>query len=167
MDRRRIIEDAHPLIIASIKKYAIWKDEFEDLYQEGALKILELLEEYDDEKGVDIFYYLKLHLRFFYLNYARYEKDLLSLNTSCGDGVSFEETLVDDGASVQDMILEKMNNESLYKLIENLEDEESYIIKQLYFERKTLDTLSKELGISKSKLFRKKDKILKAFREIL
>ncbi|MGI6235812.1 MAG: sigma factor, partial [Christensenellales bacterium] len=51
MDKRRIIEKVHPLIVASINKYAIGKGEFEDLYQEGIVKILELLKEFDEDKG--------------------------------------------------------------------------------------------------------------------
>ena len=57
MDKKTILEKIHPLIVSSINKYALSKDEFEDLYQEGFLTILESLDKYDASKGVDLFYY--------------------------------------------------------------------------------------------------------------
>lgn len=45
-DREKIIEDFSPLIKASIKKYFANYISYEDAYQDGVVKILELLESY-------------------------------------------------------------------------------------------------------------------------
>ena len=167
MDKERIILEAHPLIVASIRKYAIGKGEFEDLYQEGVVKLLELLQEFDEEKGVGLFYYLKLHLKFFYLNYGRYEREHISLDIPIGDGIELGDTLEDNGEPTEEIVLKQLDIESLYRALEELKDEERYIIEQLIIKRKTLDTVAKELSISRTTLFRRRNAVLKKLKEKL
>ena len=165
MDKRRIIEKVHPLIVASINKYAIGKGEFEDLYQEGIVKILELLKEFDEDKGVNIFYYLKLNLRFFYLNYGRYERETVSLNTPISEGTELKDMIMDEGQRVEDIALQKLYVEYAYKAIQELKHEDRYIIHQLIIKGKTLDAVAKDLGISRTTLFRRKETAIKRMRE--
>lgn len=164
MEKRRIIEKAYPLIVASINKYAIGKGEFEDLYQEGVVKILELLGDFDKDKGVNIFYYLKLHLRYFYLNYGRYEKQTISLNIPTCDGIELGDLIIDENINIEETIIKEMALEDLHKALDKLSESDRYIIKELYLKGRTLDLLSKELDISRTSLFRKKEKVLKTMK---
>lgn len=164
MDKRRIIEKAHPLIIASINKYAASKGEFEDLYQEGIVRILESLEEYDEEKGVNLFYYLKLQLKFFYLNYGRYEKQIVSLNTPIDEELEIIDLMADEGTSIEDIVIGKLAAQDVMQSIQALEHEEKYIVEQLVLKCRILDDLAKELGISRTTLFRRKEAVLKKIR---
>lgn len=164
MDKRRIIEKAHPLIIASINKYAISKGEFEDLYQEGVVRILEALKAYKEEKGVNLFYYLKLQLKFFYLNYGRYEKETTSLNIPINEELELIDLMMDEGVTTEDIVLEKLTVQDVMKAFETLEHEEKYIIQQLIYKGRILDDLAKELGISRTTLFRRKEAALKKIR---
>ncbi len=161
MEKGRIIKEAHPLLVASINKYGKSKDEFEDLYQEGVVRILELLEEFDESKGVNLFYYLKLNLKFFYLNYGRYEKKTISLNTPAAEGVELWELIEDDSPGVEDIVVGNMVANDIYKAIDKLNKEEKYIIEELFIKSRTLDALAKELKISRTTLFRKKESIIK------
>ena len=120
MDKRGIIEKAHPLIIASINKYAISKGEFEDLYQEGVVRILEALEEYDEEKGVNLFYYLKLQLKFFYLNYGRYEKQVTSLNVPIDEELELIDLMADECTSIEDIVIGKLASQDVIKALQTL-----------------------------------------------
>lgn len=165
MGKRRVIEKVHPLIVASINKYAVNKGEFEDLYQEGIVRILELLKEFDKDKEVNIFYYLKLHLKFFYLNYGRYEKKTVSLNIPVCEGIELEDIIIDEGLNVEEIIIEKLTKEEAYKALHNLTEEDKYILEQLIIKGRILDDLAKELKISRTTLFRRKEAAIKQLRK--
>jgi len=160
MDKGTILERAHPLIISSINKYAINKGEFEDLYQEGALAVLEVLEKYEESKNVNIFYYLKLQLKFFYLNYGRYDKKTISLNQPIGEDIEIQDTLMDEYSSVEDIVFSSFDSQGAYKALRELTRDDRYIIEQSIILQRTLEDLAKELHMSRTTLFRRKKKIL-------
>ncbi|SHI38295.1 sigma-70 family RNA polymerase sigma factor [Lutispora thermophila] len=160
MDKNAILEKAHPLIISSINKYALSKDEFEDLYQEGAIVILESLDKYDRSKSVDIFYYLKNQLRYFYLNYGRYNRKTVSINEPIAEGLELGDTLMDESSCIEDDLLSSAEVEEAYRALMDLNYEERYIIQESIIKQRTLDDLAKELGISRTTLFRRKRSIL-------
>lgn len=160
MDKGTILEKAHPLIISSINKYAINKGEFEDLYQEGALAVLEDLEKYEENKNVNIFYYLKLQLKFFYLNYGRYDKKAISLNLPIGEDIEMQDTLMDEYSGVEDIVFSSFDVQVAYKALRELERDDRYIIEQNIILQRTLEDLAKELHMSRTTLFRRKKKIL-------
>ncbi len=161
MEKERILKEAHPLIVASINKYAKDKDEFEDLYQEGAMRVLELLEKFDESRGVSIFYYLKLHLKFFYLNYGRYDKKTVSLNTPVFEGSELGDLIMDEKPGVEKTVLDSLARENANKALKSLPGEDKYIIEELFIRCRTLNDLAKELAISRTSLFRRKEKILR------
>lgn len=167
MEKERIIKDAHPLIVSLINKYAIGKGEFEDLYQEGVVKIMELLKEFDESRGVNLFHYLKLHLKFFYLNYGRYDRKTVSLNVLINEGIELGELLIDENTDIEAEVIDRLDKQYLKMALLKLSDGDRYIIEQLFIRRKTLDTLAKELKISRTSLFRKKEKVLKKLENIL
>lgn len=160
MDKGTILEKAHPLIISSINKYAINKGEFEDLYQEGALAVLEALGKYEESKSVNIFYYLKLQLKFFYLNYGRYDKKVISLNQPIGEDIEMQDILMDEYSSVEDIVFSSFDAKVAYKALQKLTRDDRYIIEQSIILQRTLEDLAKELHMSRTTLFRKKKKIL-------
>lgn len=160
MDKAAILEKAHPLIVLSINKYAVNKGEFEDLYQEGALAVLEALDKYEESKSSNIFYYLKLQLKFFYLNYGRYDKKVASLNQSIGEDLELMDILVDECSRVEDIVFSKLDAQMTYKAFRELGSEDRYIIEQSIIKGRTLDDLAKELNMSRTTLFRRKKKIL-------
>ena len=65
-DREKIIKDFSPLIKASIKKYFANYISYEDAYQDGVVKILELLDNYKGGGKVSLECYLKYQLKFLY-----------------------------------------------------------------------------------------------------
>jgi len=161
MDKKTILGKAHPLIVSSISKYALSKDEFEDLYQEGAIVILESLEKYDESKGVDLFCYLKMQLKFYYLNYGRYNKKTISIYEPIGEGIEIADTLVDESGYIEDSILSSIEVKEAYKALMSLSYEERYIVKESIMRHRTLDDLAKELGMSRTTLFRRRKNAIK------
>src|SRR5699024_6072888 len=75
-----IIEDLHPLIINSIKRYYYKPDLFDDLIQDGRLLILECIKTYDESKGIYFLAYVKSKLKYLYLNKHKKKSELLILN---------------------------------------------------------------------------------------
>lgn len=69
-----IIENYSPLIKSCIKKYANYPYLYEDLFQDGVVKVLELIKLYDPKKGVEFSHFLKVYLTQFYKNKASYQK---------------------------------------------------------------------------------------------
>lgn len=161
MDKNTILEKAHPLIISSINKYALSKGEFEDLYQEGVIVILESLDKYDDSKAANIFYYLKNQLKYFYLNYGRYNKKTVSINEPIAEGLELGDTLTDESNSIEDVLLLSAEIEEAIKALLDLDYEDKYIIEESIIKQRTLGDLAKELGISRTTLFRRRRNILK------
>lgn len=167
MEKEKILNEVHPLIVSSIIKYAKDKDDFEDLYQEGVIKVLDLLSEFDSDKGANLFYYLKLYLKLFYQNYGRYGKKVVSLNILTNEGLELGDLIADKGLGVEETVMVKLARERVRQTISRLPKEERYIIEELYAKDRTLDELAKELGISRTSLFRKKTAILKHLRCII
>jgi len=161
MDKKTILEKAHPLIVSSINKYALSKDEFEDLYQEGVIVILESIEKYDESRGVDLFCYLKMQLKYYYLNYGRYNKKTISIYEPVGEGIDIADTLVDESSSIEDILLSSFELKEAYNSLMDLSYEDRYIVEESIIRQRTLDDLAKELGISRTTLFRKKKGIIK------
>lgn len=161
MDKNTILEKAHPLIISSINKYALGKGEFEDLYQEGVIVILESLEKYDETKGVDLFYYLKMRLKFYYLNYGRYNKKTISINEPIAEGIEIVDILMDESSCIEDILLSSIEVEEAYKALMDLNYEDRYIVEESIMRQRTLDDLAKELGMSRTTLFRRRKNAIK------
>jgi len=161
MDKNTILEKAHPLIISSINKYALSKGEFEDLYQEGVIVILESLEKYDETKAADIFYYLKMKLKYFYLNYGRYYKKTVSINEPIGEGIEMGDTLVDESSYIEEAVLSNIEVKEAYKALMNLNYEDRYIVEESIMRQRTLDDLAKELCMSRTTLFRRRKNAIK------
>lgn len=137
------------------------------MYQEGVIKVLDLLSEFDSDKGANLFYYLKLYLKFFYQNYGRYGKKVVSLNTLTNEGLELGDLIADKGLGVEETVMVKLTRERVRQTISRLPKEERYIIEELYAKDRTLNELAKELGISRTSLFRKKTAILKHLRCII
>lgn len=160
MEKEKILKDIHPLIVSSINKYAQGKDEFEDLYQEGVVVVLDLVNNFDEGKGVNMLYYLKLYLKFFYLNYGRYDKKTVSLNVENHEGLELGDLIADEKPGVEEVVIAGLIKEAMCGLVMSLSVEERYIIEELFVKNRTLNDLSKELNISRTSLFRKKEAIL-------
>ncbi|QXM05159.1 sigma factor [Crassaminicella indica] len=65
--KEEMLKKLKPLIFVSIKKYYFGNEEWNDLLQEGAVKILNEIERFDEAKGVPFLGYIKLQLKFFYM----------------------------------------------------------------------------------------------------
>ena len=66
--KEAVLLKLQPLIISSIKRYYNKIDIYDDLIQEGYEIILLCIHDYDPNKGVHFLGYIKLKLKYHYLN---------------------------------------------------------------------------------------------------
>src|SRR5699024_4613845 len=83
--KEEILNRLEGLVINSIKKYYNNVHEYDDLIQEGNMVILESIASYDKRKGVYFLGYIKIMLRYSYLNNHK-KRQHLSLNVEAKNG---------------------------------------------------------------------------------
>ena len=167
MNQETIFKNAHPLVVSSIKKYALSKGEWSDLYQEGMLHLLEILPNYDETSGVTVFAYFKSSLRYFYLNYGRYTKHCSSLNFIIDtEGNELIDLIGDEYVAFDEKLLQEEQIRSLRRALDGLEMEEKQLLHLIYDKAMTLDEAAKALKLSISAVFRRKEKLLKKLKSI-
>jgi RNA polymerase sporulation-specific sigma factor len=143
-----IINRLQPLVISSIRKYYNNGKEYEDLIQEGNLMILESLKSYDSTRAVHFLGYIKLNLKYLYLNKHK-RKIHLSLNDSIADGeLEIIDMLVSDDKAALDIVLEDERNIQLNKALEKLTERQREIVILYYVKNMSIGDIGNKLGIS-------------------
>ncbi|WP_353095835.1 sigma-70 family RNA polymerase sigma factor [Tissierella praeacuta] len=164
---KEIIDRLQPLIISSIRKYYNIANEYKDLIQEGNLMILESLNNYNPDKGVHFLGYIKLNLKYLYLNKHK-RKIHLSLNETIGDGEQeIIDTLISDNKQALDIILENEMNFKLKKALEKLTERQREIVILYYVKNLSMEEISTNLGISYRTVVNTKAKALDNLRKLM
>lgn len=160
-----IVNRLQPLIISSIRKYYNNFKEYEDLVQEGNLMILESINKFDPTKGVHFLGYIKLNLRFLYLD--KHKRKLhLSLNEPIGeDNMEMIDFLVSDEMDALDVMLENETNTQLSKALEKLTERQREIIVLYYVNKMGMEDIANKLGISYRTVVNTKTKALEKLRK--
>lgn len=162
-----LIKRLKPLIISSIERYYSI-GEYEELFQEGILLILESIIEYNPKHRVKFLGFIKSKLKYHYLNKNKLEKEI-SLNEEDENGIELLNK-IDSKIDIEDIIIEKYKIEYLYNLLNTLSKREKDIVYKYYIENKSLKEISnllnikyqtvanlKTIGINKLKKHGKKD----------
>lgn len=143
-----IIIKLQPLIISSIKKYYNNGKEYDELIQDGNLMILESLKDYNPNIGVHFLGYIKLNLKYLYLNKHK-RKIHLSLNEPIGDGeLEIMDLLISDEKNPLDILLEDEMNLKLKEALEKLTERQREIVILYYVNNMSIDDIKNKLGIS-------------------
>ena len=132
-DKEKIIEDFSPLIKASIKKYFANYISYEDAYQDGVVKLLELLESYKGGGKVSLECYLKYQLKFFYMQKffkrkKENEKTYTKIyQTKDDETIEVLELVVDENADTQKEIEKSDLNKKVRKIVVTLSQKQKEI----------------------------------------
>lgn len=94
----------------------------------------------------------------------RLDKDYLDINFSYKVGI---ENLVDADVDIEKIAYTNMLIEKLRVAMQNLSDEELYIVEKLYFDGNTLREVAKSINMAHPSLIEKRDKILNKLRKII
>ncbi|MBF8982992.1 sigma-70 family RNA polymerase sigma factor [Lutibacter sp. B2] len=159
-----ILERLRPLVISSIKKYSFGNEGFEDLLQEGYWKILSSFEEFDEEKGVPYLGYIKLQLKFLYLNRNKKDKIHLSLDYESEDGGCLLDSIKAD-VDIEDNFVFRDDIRRLLIEIDHLSYRQRKIIFMNCINRMSMVDAANELGISYKTAMRSKKAALDLLRQ--
>lgn len=156
-----------PLIISSIKKYYNKREEYDDLIQDGYEVILKALEEYDPLKGAKFLGYVKMQLKYKYLDKYK-EKDYLSLNEPIGEG---SEEIIDllraDEKEAIDKIIVTEERKIILNGLNKLTKRQREVVFYYYIERKSMKEISEILNISYRTVVNTKTNSLKKLKKII
>ncbi|MDR7857510.1 sigma-70 family RNA polymerase sigma factor [Tissierella sp.] len=146
--KEKIIKRLQPLILSSIRKYFNKGNEYEDLIQDGNIKILECINDYDSTKGVYFLGYVKTMLRYLYL-----DKHKIKIHTSLNETIADGETeildlLVSEEQDILESIIVKEDNKKLVKALYKLTDRQREIISLYYIKNMGIQDIADKLGIS-------------------
>lgn len=139
-DKEKIIEDFSPLIKASIKKYFANYISYEDAYQDGVVKILELLDNYKGGGKVSLECYLKYQLKFFYMQKffkrkKETEKTFTKIyQTKDDETIEVLELIVDENADTQKEIETNELNKKIREIVSTLPQKQREVIEYKFYE---------------------------------
>jgi len=166
--KKILLEMLYPLIISTIKRYYNKEAEYEELLQEGRLVVLEAMESFDPNKEVHFLGYVKLMLKYYYLNKYK-EKRFLSLNEKTGEDNEEEiiDLLVYEEDSALDKIIKSEGSNMLLDAIFSLPQSQRDIIIDFYLERLSIPEIAKKYNITYRSVVYTKGKAIEKLRERL
>lgn len=145
--REKLLMKLNPLIKSSIKRYYNNYSLYEDLVQEGYETILNCIADFDENRGVNFLGYVKVQLKFLYLNKHK-EKRTTSLNETVGeDGVELIDLLEGEEDLLEDYIL-KETREALAKALFKLTERQREVLILFYVKKLSIGEIANKLGIS-------------------
>ena len=135
------------MIISSIRRYYNRIDLYEDLIQEGYEIILIAIEDYDPNKGAHFLGYVKIMLKYHYLEKHR-ERQFLSLNELIDfTGTELIDLIEGDEKSPVDRIIDMEQNQILLDSI-NFSLKDKGDNSPFHIKGYSIDKIGKMLGIS-------------------
>ncbi len=147
--KEELVFKLKPLIMASIRRYYNKIEEYDDLVQEGYEMILEGIEEFDETKGSHFLGYIKLKLKYHYLNKHREKENHYSLNEPIGDGeLEILDTIEGQEVDPLDNLLQLELQEDLRKSINSLTKRQKQIIIEFYINQLSIGEIAEKLNIS-------------------
>ncbi len=163
-----LLNKLRPLIISSINKYYPNSRDYEDLIQDGNIVIIECINNYDISKGVYFLGYVKIMLKYNYLQNHKI-KHMISLNTPVGD--DNENEMIDllqsgDLEPLESLIVDEYN-ENVRNSLSVLAPRQKQIIFLFYIERLSIGVIAKNLNISYRTVVNTKTKAIDKLRHEL
>lgn len=145
---KEIITRLQPLIISSIRKYYNNRIEYNDLIQDGNIKILECIQDYDQTKGAHFLGYVQTSLRYLYLDKHKIRIHT-SLNQTIGQGnTEVIDLLVSEDKDILELIIDEEINIELKQALDKLTERQRQILILYYVERMGMQEIATNLGIT-------------------
>ncbi|WP_138160526.1 sigma-70 family RNA polymerase sigma factor [Peptoniphilus catoniae] len=153
-----------PLIASSIKSYCpIWQ-EYEDLFQDGVLLVLECLEIYNPSKG-RFLNFVKNYLRFYFLDTFKYL--IVGEYFEDIDGKEDFANFLRDTANVEEEVLSRMDSDDLKRALGLLTKRQRDVIVMYYFLDMRLDRIGEALDIKRWTVVNTKRRAIEILRGFL
>lgn len=164
----KLLDMLEPLIRSSIKKYCPIFNEFDDLYSDGRAIVLSCIEDFDNKRS--FLKYVKLSLKYFYLNTYKY---LMDVKSDVYDSPSDEEEslgifdTIDAGVDIEGDFLESERLGILKDAIDSLTPRQETVIRLFFYERLGLSEIADFLGISRWTVINLKRNAIEGMRDFI
>lgn len=159
-----IIEKLQPLVKGSIRRYYNKINEYEDLLQDGNIKILESIHSYEKSQGVHFLGYIKMNLKFLYLDKHKIKLHD-SLNQTTVDGETEQiDLLVSEDLNLLDQVIEMETKVKLEQVLEGLSERQKQVVILYYFQKLKISEIADKLGISYRTVVNTKTKAIENMR---
>lgn len=162
-----IIKRLQPLLIASIRRYYNKPEEYEDLMQDGNMKIIQSINTFDEGKGVHFLGYIKMNIRFLYLDKHK-ERIHQSLNERVGEGeVEIVDLLEGEEVDFLGSLMEGERHEELRRALGSLTRRQGEVVELFYGRGLAIGEIANSLGISYRTVVNTKTRALEKMRKWL
>ena len=159
--REDLLLRLRPLIISSIRRYYFYNEELEDLVQEGYLKVLEEIRRFDGNRGVPFLGYIKLQLKYFFMEKGKKQRNELPLFYNKGEAEEWLiDNLPDEGADVAQRLLALERGLALVVLLKGLSKRQRQIMVMHYGRGMNMRSIAKELGVHYQTVVKARDKAI-------
>ncbi|SHI61499.1 RNA polymerase sporulation-specific sigma factor [Geosporobacter subterraneus DSM 17957] len=165
-----LIERLKPLIYASARRYYFGEGDKEDLLQEGYLKLLELLDKFDMSRGIPFLGFIKVHLKYFYMEKGKDSKKEAAfyiLESLTEDGRTFIEGMPDADMSIEEKLVQREVQRSLGEAIQKLSVHQKRVISLCYGQGMDMGQIAKYLGVHYQTVVKTKERGLRRLRETM
>lgn len=164
----KLLDMLEPLIRSSINKYCPIFNEFDDLYSDGRAIVLSCIEDFDNKRS--FLKYVKLSLKYFYLNTYKY---LMDVKSDIYDSPSDEEEglgifdTIDAGVDIEGDFLESERLGILKDAIDSLTPRQETVVRLFFYERLGLSEIADFLGISRWTVINLKRNAIEGMRDFI
>ncbi|MGL4607775.1 MAG: sigma-70 family RNA polymerase sigma factor [Eubacteriaceae bacterium] len=149
----QLIEGFRPLILAMIKRYVYDYHSHEDYLNQGALILLKSVNSFQEDFGVPFPGYLKKELFYYFVNFAKKNKNLESLDAPLCDGEStLLDAIKDANANTEENYLHFEEMNALFRYLPRLRERQQWIIEEHYFKGRKIKDISQSIGVSANSL---------------
>lgn len=164
--KEELIHRLKPLVLSSIKKYYYGSMSFEDLVQEGRTKILAEIIRFDEEKGVPFLGYIKIHMRYLYMELSKRREEALTLNTIIENGTELID-LQSSGVDIEEDIINSETSSQLREALKKLTERQKLVLDLIYIQGMSMKEVSQKLNLHYQTVIGIRDRGLKRLREEL
>ncbi|MBM7582614.1 RNA polymerase sporulation-specific sigma factor [Caldicoprobacter guelmensis] len=167
---QEVINRLRPLVCSAIRRCGAGH-EWEDLYQEACLVVLECLRDFDPSRGVPFLVYVKKRMYFSLMNAARQRVSAISLDKEIeghdGDTCTLSDLIVDPQGNVEEAVEKSGEIRRLYSAIGKLSPKQKGIILMHFFYGLKYKDIARLRNSHYKSVLRLKDRALKSLREHL
>lgn len=162
----QLIKRLEPLIYKMMQKVPKQYRDVDDLYQQSALIILDLLGSYDESKNVTFPAYVKINLNYYYLDMCKLKRVYISLDDNKEDSVPLIEKIQDLTINNQqsNYIERKENINSINNALKTLTNKQKVAVVSFYMQNKSITEIANLLDCSYSTAVKHKTKGMEKIR---
>lgn len=168
--RQEIITAYQPLVYKLVAKISVSNDLLMDLIQEGAIGLIEAVENFDHGRNVRFSTYATYRIRGRVFNYLKRDLnlDMISLDHSLDeDGLSLMERLEEGGASIEGQVEERYLQSEVQSAMERLTEQEREVVKAMVYDDANAKDVAAKMQISQGHLYRIQKRAIRRIRGML